>query len=728
MATSPIAGRAKRGTPCHVCESATKGCSWTEDGLHLCRGEPADTAAWADVLRGKADDAGYRHYRRREDDRGRRDPQRNGHAAPTPVIRPAAQAPDAPPPAPAKPKPTPHPIPGAKPGKPQTWREQAQAFARAASSSAIAANLQLPLAAIDGKSPVLGLGYTTYGMKAGDGTWIGAVTFPMFDGGREPCGITKRLDEHIADTHKYTMPGGKLGVILGRDWSTRPGPLLIPEGGSDTVALATCGLAAVGRPSNAAGAEVLAELLADCPADRRIVVLGENDRKATGKWPGKEGVDTVAPRLAAALNRPIYAAYPPEGVKDWRDWVRSLIAEQGDALDLMAIGEVIRQHVEATAVAIQPGEKPADAATELQAPRFEFLDSIAFAQGDFRPQWHVKRILVKGQPAVIAGPSKSLKTSLAIDLAVSLASGTPFLGEFAANRCRVAVVSGESGAHTLQETAHRVCAAKGIRLADLSDSLQWCFDLPTFSDPAGMVEFTAKITALRADVVILDPLYLTLGAIDPRNMFGMGAALRAVAGSLLKAGATPLILHHANGQLQTGRPMELANLAYTGLEQFARQWLLLNRRSAYSGDGKHELWLSAGGSAGHGGIWSLAVDEGIVEEDFSGRVWSTAIQNLSEAKEEAATEKQTAKTEKVRKQLAAERAAVLLAIDAEVSTGRGGATLTRLRERTGSSANKLKEIITGLIQDGDIEFVNFEAATGNKATNKMDGWRRTTEG
>src|SRR5262249_20929923 len=75
----------------------------------------------------------------------------------------------------------------------------------------------------------------------------------------------------------------------------------------------------------------------------------------------------------------------------------------------------------------------------------------------------VQDVLVEGQPCLVGGPYKALKSGLSLDLAVSLASGKPFLGTFAVPRPRkVAVFNGESGESTLHTTVLNVCRARGI--------------------------------------------------------------------------------------------------------------------------------------------------------------------------------------------------------------------------------------------------------------------------
>ena len=113
---------------------------------------------------------------------------------------------------------------------------------------------------------------------------VNAYTFPEYDGSSHIIGIVKRDSETGAKKMYFRS---QRGLSYTTSWKlTEDQPILIPEGVSDTAALHNLGLNAVGRPSNTGGVEHLAELLADCSHDQEIIVLGENDEKDDGNWPG----------------------------------------------------------------------------------------------------------------------------------------------------------------------------------------------------------------------------------------------------------------------------------------------------------------------------------------------------------------------------------------------------------------------------------------------------------
>lgn len=94
-------------------------------------------------------------------------------------------------------------------------------------------------------------------------------------------------------------------------------PVLIVEGMSDTAAAMDMGFVAVGRPSNMAGLGYLRELV----RGRKCIVIGENDLKSDGRWPGKEGMEAVFETCKNTSQ--VVKILPPEGFKDLREWKNS---------------------------------------------------------------------------------------------------------------------------------------------------------------------------------------------------------------------------------------------------------------------------------------------------------------------------------------------------------------------------------------------------------------------
>jgi hypothetical protein len=154
-----------------------------------------------------------------------------------------------------------------------------------------------------------------------------------------------------------------------------------------------------------------------------------------------------------------------------------------------------------------------------------------------------------------------------------------------------------------------------------------------------------------------------------------------------------------------------------------RELRACNRREQYRGDGTHDLWLSIGGSAGHGGLWSVHVAEGVVDEQFAGRGRDVSVQTPNEARADRIDARDAAKREAARKRMLAEQAAVLDALDAELIS-QPAATRTRIRERTGYGSAKVGEILAGLVDAGVIEEIEFERKSGNGATRATTGFRR----
>jgi hypothetical protein len=242
-----------------------------------------------------------------------------------------------------------------------------------------------------------------------------------------------------------------------------------------------------------------------------------------------------------------------------------------------------------------------------------------------QPEFLVRHILGARQPCVLGGPYKCLKSSIALDLAVSLASGSPFLTQFAVpGPRRVALFNGESGADTLSRVVRNICTSKRVEVPPRPS----LFVLPDLPSPAALAEWLRDHPV---DVVILDPVYRLFGGEQASNLFVMGRQFSEVCSTCLVAGATPILVHHTVESLAPGRLPDLSNLAFAGAKQFARQWFLVNRRHRYRPDrpNHHRLWCVAGGAGGHGEVFGLEVDEGVDRQH-----WQVRFLTLDEARQE----------------------------------------------------------------------------------------------
>jgi hypothetical protein len=320
---------------------------------------------------------------------------------------------------------------------------------------------------------------------------------------------------------------------------------------------------------------------------------------------------------------------------------------------------------------------------------------------DLRPRFLIRGVLVEGQPAIIGGRCKVLKTSIACDLVLSLGSGTPFLGRFDSQRVPVGFWSGESGAATIRETAQRQAAAKGIDLAGCD--VRWCFDLPRLCNLEHLDALEAVIRAEGLRVAILDPLYLALlsaeTASGASNIFLMGSMLQGLTRLGQQTNCTVVLLHHfrKGGQPDEDNPAGLEELAQSGVAEWARQWLLLQRRAPYQGDGRHLLWLRCGGCAGHGSLWGLTIDEGQLDPDtFTGRTWGVTVAPVADARAEVKAEQENRKAaEQERRQ--GENRERLLAV---LRTMPEGDTERGLSAAASMKADTFRRAIFTLLQEG----------------------------
>lgn len=369
-----------------------------------------------------------------------------------------------------------------------------------------------------------------------------------------------------------------------------------------------------------------------------------------------------------------------------------------------------------------------------------FMTPQQFAQAEFKLDWLIPKVLVAGQACIVGGPSKTLKTSIMIDLAVSLGAGSParFLGKFsvAKDGIRVGFISGESGGATIKEIFRRVCAVRGSDLPSCSVYPE--FRLPRLSQAQELQHLTGQIRHHGLQVIIIDPIYLSLLAGNAHakatNLFDMGPLLKNITESCLEAGATPILVHHTTKRLPPANssglfePIDLEDLAMSGFSEFARQWMLINRRKRYQdGSGEHELYVRIGGSAGFNNLWAVDIDEGKLDEDFNGRKWIVTVSDQERLRE---IEKEQQRFRKEQKTLEQEQD-LKKQLLAALATFPNGETGTALKEAAGLSKNtQVMHLLNQMVREGLIATAQIEKSCGKQMRSypgfrSLQGWGPT---
>jgi phage/plasmid primase-like uncharacterized protein len=139
----------------------------------------------------------------------------------------------------------------------------------------------------------------------------GATSWPMRDDAGDVIVIRLRCPR---TARKWAVSGSRAGLIYSVDLLSieRPGRVLVCEGPTDTAALLSVGVDAVGVPSAGGGRDLLSALFKRSrPLDVVIV--------ADGDGPGLLGAERTAEALASVA--PVRVISPPEGIKDARAWV-----------------------------------------------------------------------------------------------------------------------------------------------------------------------------------------------------------------------------------------------------------------------------------------------------------------------------------------------------------------------------------------------------------------------
>ena len=172
-------------------------------------------------------------------------------------------------------------------------------------------------------------------------------------------------------------------------------------------------------------------------------------------------------------------------------------------------------------------------------------------------RWLVSGLWSEEAVGIIGGEPKCCKSFLALDLAVSVAAGTPCLRRFAVpSPGRVLLYAAEDALHIVRRRLDGICTAAGFDLADLDVQVITAPSLRLDLD-ADRASLDETIVTLKPRLLVLDP-FVRLHRID-ENVSGEVAPLLAYLRDLQRRhGVAVIVVHHARkgaGNMRAGQAL-----------------------------------------------------------------------------------------------------------------------------------------------------------------------------
>jgi hypothetical protein len=323
------------------------------------------------------------------------------------------------------------------------------------------------------------------------------------------------------------------------------------------------------------------------------------------------------------------------------------------------------------------------------------------------PEWLVEGIFSADQPTLFGARSKCLKTTQLVDLGVSLATATSWLGAFeVAKPRRVLFITGESNYRAASRRINKACKARGTTMGEVAGMLRVEArnfpKLPREEDCLAVQEIVRKY---EIDVVILDPLYRGLtNDIDTNRMQMVGDAIVSFAQHCQPASL--IISHHVVkvAARDYGNPPELEDMTGAGIAESCGNWWLVGRNEKYAWDWTHDLCVQFGGRDEQAGARRIVFNE---------QEWTADVENLHDfitGRQEAAEKaKDDAKRERHHRKIQQARTVILKALR-NIKTPQSKNSLENRRGPISQAA--FREALADMIQDHTVMVYPYKDVRG----------------
>lgn len=314
------------------------------------------------------------------------------------------------------------------------------------------------------------------------------------------------------------------------------------EGEKDVHALEALGVVATTTPMGASNSD---KTSLDPLTGAHVVIVGDRDEPdpKTGIIAGDRYVHDIATRLhgkAASISL-------------------GRVRAGKDPADHVAAGYGVDD------IALSSWQPPIEVGTadqeqlEPREPRTMLLEFLTVAELRAKVtargprRWLIRRLWPSGTYGVHGAEQKAQKTWNGLDLVVSVASGTPWLGHFEIDDPGpVLVFVGEGGESGILRRIDAIAEARGLDADQLP--IVVCARAPHLSDTGHMHQMREQLDKIRPRLVLLDPLYLSAKGAKLGDLYAMGELLERAQHACDDVSAALWVNHHHNRNREATGP------------------------------------------------------------------------------------------------------------------------------------------------------------------------------
>ena len=231
----------------------------------------------------------------------------------------------------------------------------------------------------------------------------------------------------------------------------------------------------------------------------------------------------------------------------------------------------------------------------------EDLESFADVMGTLKssPGWALPGFWMKRSHGIVAGEPKAFKSTLVMDMALSFATGKPFLGQFPMEeQGTVLYIQNENAHWIMKDRFEKMLKNKGVggsvKKRGSKLRIRWPKDIPFYmvnqrgfmlSNPEDREYLSDLMTELKPGLLILDPLYLMFDG-DVGSAQDLFPILQWLMELKNTHNCSLILVHHYNksGESKRGGQRMLGSTTLHGWVESA--WYLTNMSD---GEGEAEI-------------------------------------------------------------------------------------------------------------------------------------------